>query len=232
MQDGRLIHPASDMNDFTSELQEAIKTNTVVDYFVKLQASKPDHIVRLQDFFSIKLDKTLQNMPIAFTRSSHLPGGWYDRRGLIHLVFDTGVNDNSNFNILLHEMIHAVVDTNIIDQRYEYLPGSSDGIANLLKWADTLFTKKSQTDDLTEYLRTNFPLTFKLFGDSDKYNKLGKVIYILLYEEQLARSIGHFDMLVYTGFTYKFVGNSVFLVSPDGKRQWRVSTMSPIMPST
>lgn len=228
LQNGGLVRITDSREFVKANIVEAVNNNTLPEAIAQLTKSKKDGVIVLQDFFTATLPKSITNMPLIIT---HKPTtkGYHVKDGLIYVQFGTKYSADSQLMVLLHEMTHAVNGTAFIDPRYNQFSASSGVAAKVLQRANDTVTP-TILDEVTEYLKTNFPITSRMYNPKNKTDSatLGTMLYILLYEENTARSVQTLHQLSALGFDYEIKNNKAYLVSPDGKVRWFVKQLAPV----
>lgn len=193
----------SDGNEvFLTELKEG-KIKTIKDVVKK----------------NVKLPNYMKDIGIKFVTSDKIGTGAYkDGDGFIQ------IGAKGTTSTLMHELTHVVqyvANKNTVKGK-SMVGGGSTSIFKSLP-ADV-------AQDLAQYLKDNFPLTYELITSfSNKYT-YANVVYFLLQGELQANTIMA-TFLPNMGFKYKFnESGERILISPDGKKTW--SLASPKVKST
>lgn len=199
--DDRFLGP--DGNEvFLTELKEG-KIKTIKDVVKK----------------NVKLPDYMKDISIEFVTSDKISTGAYkDGDGFIQ------IGAKGTTSTLMHELTHVV--------QYVANKNTAKG-KSMVGGGSTSVFKSLPADvaqDLAQYLKDNFPLTYELITSfSNKYT-FANVVYFLLQGELQANTIMA-TFLPNMGFKYKFnESGERILVSPDGKKTW--SLASPKVKST
>ncbi len=244
LQDGTLIKLEQDTANLVKVIQDASTTEELLEALKQLKLSKPDKILRLQDLFKINLGE-IGNVAILVASGPISASGYYSYNfNVIALNINTTIKySDEAITILFHEMIHA---TNSViykqDIRYQMVGGGSSAMASQLNRLGKV--DPSELQRLSQYITTNFPITNEyMIGLMTDINQgsyditsanlpdfLGNVLYLLLQEENTARSIAELYEFSALGFTVKVnkLTNMISLVSPDGKEFWVLAISKPM----
>ncbi len=218
LNNGLLIKTGSNENHLKPEVLNKLKTDSLEKVLTDMAGKNKS--LKLQDFFQVDLGSVIGNTPVIFTFNNENISGYHKDGGLISINFGKNYNNLSNLIVVLHESVHAVRGLTMTDSRYLKLRGDHNDLAAIIPDAIV--------GELSEYLKTNFPITYNSVFPDDKA-RLGIALYLLFEEEVAAREIDTLNQISTVGFKFKITkDNVVSLIAPDGKKAWALNKVEPL----